>query len=44
MHGIGPVLAAKILGHTSEITRFPARHHYASYCGTALAVVVRRCE
>jgi transposase len=35
LHGIGPVLAAKILGHTSTITRFPTRHHYASYCGTA---------
>lgn len=35
LHGIGPVLAAKILGHTSEISRFPTRHHYASYCGTA---------
>jgi transposase len=35
MHGIGPVLATKILGHTSNITRFPTRHHYASYCGTA---------
>jgi transposase len=35
LHGIGPVLAAKILGHTSNITRFPTRHHYASYCGTA---------
>lgn len=35
LHGIGPVLAAKILGHTREISRFPTRHHYASYCGTA---------
>ena len=35
LHGIGPVPAAKILGHTSEITRFPTRHYYASYCGTA---------
>jgi transposase len=35
MHGIGPVLAAKILGHTGDIRRFPTRHHYASYCGTA---------
>ena len=35
LQGIGPVLAAKILGHTSEISRFPTRHHYASYCGTA---------
>jgi transposase len=35
IHGVGSVLAAKILGHTSDIRRFPTRHHYASYCGTA---------
>jgi transposase len=28
-------MVVKILGHTSDITRFPTRHHYASYCGTA---------
>jgi transposase len=35
IHGIGTVLAAKIVGHTSAVGRFPTRHHYASYCGTA---------
>ena len=35
IHGIGPILAAKILGHTSAVERFPTRHHFASYCGTA---------
>jgi transposase len=35
IHGVGPVLAAKIVGHTSAVDRFPTRHHYASYCGTA---------
>lgn len=35
LHGVGPVLAAKILAHSGDITRFPSRHHYASYCGTA---------
>lgn len=35
MHGIGPLLAAKILGHTGDIRRFLPRHHYASYSGTA---------
>jgi transposase len=35
LHGLGPVLAAKILAHSGDITRFPSRHHYASYCGTA---------
>lgn len=35
VHGLGPVLAAKIVAHSGDITRFPSRHHYASYCGTA---------
>ncbi len=35
IHGVGPVLAAKIIGHSGAIMRFPNRHHYASYCGTA---------
>ena len=35
VHGVGPVLAAKIVGHSSRVDRFPTRHHYASYCGTA---------
>ncbi|MQA12590.1 MAG: IS110 family transposase [Pseudonocardiaceae bacterium] len=35
VRGVGPVLAAKIIGHTSVVARFPTRHHYASYCGTA---------
>jgi len=34
--GVGPVLAAKLLGHTGDITRFPDRDHFASYTGTAL--------
>lgn len=33
--GIGPVLAAVIIGHTGDITRFPSRGHFASYTGTA---------
>jgi transposase len=33
--GVGPVLAAKLLGHTGDITRFPDRDHFASYTGTA---------
>ena len=35
IHGVGPVLAVKIIGHSGAIMRFPSRHHYASYCGTA---------
>jgi transposase len=33
--GVGPVLAAKLLGHAGEVTRFPTRDHFASYTGTA---------
>ena len=33
--GPGPVLAAKILGHAGDRTRFPDRDHVASYTGTA---------
>ena len=33
--GISDVLAAKILAHTGDITRFPTADHYASYTGTA---------
>jgi transposase len=33
--GISEVLAAKILGHTGDITRFADADHYASYTGTA---------
>lgn len=35
VHGLGPVTAAKIVAHSGDVTRFPSRHHYASYCGTA---------
>lgn len=30
VHGLGPVLAAKIIAHSGDVTRFPSRHHYAS--------------
>jgi len=33
--GVGPVLAAKLLGHTGDSTRFPDPDHFASYSGTA---------
>jgi transposase len=28
--GVGPVLAAKLLGHAGDVTRFPDRDHFAS--------------
>jgi transposase len=35
IHGIGPLGAAIILGHTADIARFPTSGHYARYTGTA---------
>ncbi|MDP8928348.1 MAG: transposase [Actinomycetota bacterium] len=33
--GVGPILAAVILGHVGDVARFPSRGHFASYAGTA---------
>ncbi|WP_331747111.1 IS110 family transposase (plasmid) [Streptomyces sp. NBC_00853] len=33
--GLGTVLAAKILGHIGDVSRFPTEHHFASYTGSA---------
>ena len=35
IHGVGPIVAALLIGHTGDITRFPSSGHYASYNGTA---------
>ena len=35
--GIGPVLAAMLIGYTGDISRFRTRDHYAAYNGTAPA-------
>jgi transposase len=35
IHGIGPLGAAIILGHTGDISRFPTSGHYARYTGSA---------
>jgi hypothetical protein len=35
MVGIGPVLAARILGEVGDVHRFPTRDHFASANGTA---------
>jgi transposase len=35
LYGLGPVLAARILGRIGDITRFSSAGHLASYCGTA---------
>ncbi|MGI8910130.1 MAG: IS110 family transposase, partial [Rubrobacteraceae bacterium] len=33
--GIGPILAAKIIGAVGSVVRFPTKAHFASYSGTA---------
>jgi transposase len=33
--GVGPILAAKIIGTVGNAARFPTKAHFASYCGTA---------
>jgi transposase len=35
LFGVGPVLAAKFLGEVGDIHRFPSKHHFAAYTGTA---------
>jgi transposase len=33
--GVGPILAAKIIGTGGDVRRFPTKAHFASYSGTA---------
>ena len=33
--GVGPVIAAIVLGETEDVSRFPDRDHFAAYNGTA---------
>jgi transposase len=33
--GVGPVVAAMLIGYSGDPTRFPTPHHYAAYNGTA---------
>lgn len=35
MRGVGHLIAAKVLGHVGDITRFPTADHFASYAGTS---------
>ena len=35
IYGVGPVVAAIILGHTGDIARFPTAGHFARYNATA---------
>ena len=33
--GVGPILAARIIGTVGDVGRFPSKGHFASYAGTA---------
>ena len=35
LFGVGPVIAATIIGEVRDVTRFPGRDHFAAYNGTA---------
>ena len=35
IHGVGPIVAALLVGHTGDMRRFPTSGHYARYNGTA---------
>jgi transposase len=35
IHGVGDIIAGKILGHIGDVTRFPTADHLASYTGTS---------
>ena len=35
IYGVGPVVAGLLIGYTGNISRFPTKHHYATYNGTA---------
>ncbi len=35
LFGVGPVLAAKLLGEVGDVRRFPTKHHFAAHTGTA---------
>lgn len=35
IYGVGPVVAATILGRVGDVRRFPTRHHFATANGTA---------
>jgi transposase len=35
IYGVGPVIAGLLIGYTGDVSRFPTKHHYAAYNGTA---------
>jgi transposase len=35
LYGVGPVIAAAVIGDVRDVSRFPSRDHFAAYDGTA---------
>ena len=35
VHGVGPIIAAYLIGYTGDVSRFPTAGHYARYNATA---------
>ncbi len=35
VYGVGPIVAAIVIGYTGDVRRFPTAGHYAAYNGTA---------
>ena len=35
LYGVGPIVTAWVLGEVIDVARFPSRHHFASYNGSA---------
>ena len=35
LFGVGPVIAATVIGGVRDVSRFPGRDHFAAYNGTA---------
>ena len=44
LHGVGPVVAARVLADTGDVTRFADRNRFASWTGTAPLDALRRAE
>ena len=44
LYGVGPVVAATIIGHVFDIRRYPTRHHFATVRRYRHAIDVQRAN
>jgi transposase len=44
LFGVGPVIAAAVIGDVRHVSRFPNRDHFAAYNGTAQSRRLGRCR